>query len=263
MIQSIFGSYSLPVTVFEPTSADSLPPQRAMRTIHAQVLNQLGHEIVSGRLKVGSQLPPEEVLAASLGISKGGLREVTKALASKGMLSVRPRTGTIVTPRHSWVLFDPQVLDWHTSLPGAPMAEQLLELRLFVEPQASRLACTRASDNELEKIKSANDRMQQAFQRGEPGLDDFLAADLEFHQTILSASGNELVGQLGRLFAGALRRGFDLTFHVDGSVARSLPLHAEIADAIAARSSDRAERASRNLLLSTSQELQNAERSAL
>jgi DNA-binding FadR family transcriptional regulator len=238
-----------------PTNARPFQPTR---TLHAQVLDHLGLEIVSGKLEVGHQLPPEDALAAELGISKGGLREVIKALASKGMISVRPRTGTIVNPRHEWVLFDPQVLDWHTSLRGVPLAAELLELRLFVEPQASRLACIRASNVEIEKVAQAYERMDRSFHRGTAGLDDFLAADLEFHQALLNASGNELIGQLGRLFAGVLRNGFDMTFHVDGSVERSLPLHKEISDAIVDRDSGRAERASLSLLMSTSEELKNA-----
>ncbi|CAN5333427.1 FCD domain-containing protein [soil metagenome] len=243
----------------EPVTAHPFQPTR---TLHAQVLDHLGLEIVSGKLDVGHQLPPEDALAAELGISKGGLREVIKALASKGMISVRPRTGTVVNPRHEWVLFDPQVLDWHTSLRGAPLAAQLLQLRLFVEPQASRLACTQATDAEIGKVAQAYERMDQSFSEGASGLDDFLAADLEFHQALLNASGNELIGQLGRLFAGVLRNGFDMTFHVDGSVERSLPLHKEISDAIVDRDPERAERASLNLLITTSEELKNAEEAA-
>jgi DNA-binding FadR family transcriptional regulator len=248
---SISSAWPITETPFQPT-----------RTLHAQVLDHLGLEIASGKLEVGHQLPPEDALAAELGISKGGLREVIKALASKGMISVRPRTGTVVNPRHEWVLFDPQVLDWHTSLRGVPLAADLLELRLFVEPQASRLACMRASNAEIQKMAQAYERMDRSFHLGASGLEEFLAADLEFHQALLNASGNELIGQLGRLFAGVLRNGFDMTFHVGGSVERSLPLHKEVSDAIVDRDAERAERASLNLLMSTSEELKNAEGTA-
>lgn len=231
------------------------PVTRRLRTLHHQVVDELGRRLVSGDVPEGTQLPPEAALAAEFGISKGGLREVIKALSAKGLVSARPRIGTTVNPRSLWNLLDPQVLDWHTQLSGAPLTEQLLELRLIVEPEAARLACERADDAALEQMVAAANRMRAAAALGNQGREEFVAADLVFHQTLLQASGNDLIAQLARLLSGAFRQGFDVTFDLEGSVARSLPLHASVARAMQKRDPAASATAARKLLLETTKAL--------
>src|ERR687887_2413283 len=53
--------------------------------------------IQSGRLPPGSKLPPEQQLAAELGMSRSPMREAVKALAVARVLEVRRGDGTYVT----------------------------------------------------------------------------------------------------------------------------------------------------------------------
>jgi DNA-binding FadR family transcriptional regulator len=57
---------------------------------------------MSGRIRPGEGLPNTQDLSAELGVSRSALREAIKVLGAKGMLEVRPRTGTRVLPRSSW-----------------------------------------------------------------------------------------------------------------------------------------------------------------
>ena len=76
------------------------------------VLTTLGREIAQDLIPVGTTLPPEPELEARFGVGRGVEREAIKTLAAKGLVSVRPRHGTQVLPRHEWSLLDRDVLSW-------------------------------------------------------------------------------------------------------------------------------------------------------
>ena len=69
------------------------------RTLPDMVVEQLGQRIVRGDFTRRGGLPTEPQLSAELGISRNVLREAIKVLASKGLLEVRPKTGTRVRAR--------------------------------------------------------------------------------------------------------------------------------------------------------------------
>lgn len=227
-----------------------------VRTMHGQVVNELGARIVAGHYPVGAQLPAEDRLAGELGVSKGGLREVLKALAAKGLVRLRPRLGTVVRPRSEWNLFDPQVIDWHYQAPDSSLTEQLLELRLMVEPEAARLFCQRACGQCRAELTAASEAMRAAATRREAGREDFLAADVAFHRVLLQASGNEFAAQLARLLEAPLRLAFDITFPLPGAIEHTAPLHAAVAAAAAAPDPDAAADNARAIILGTMTALQ-------
>ncbi len=70
---------------------------RDRRPLYVQAIEALTEMIVSGRLKTGSQLPPEEELAGQLGISRSTLREALGHLETRGYIARRQGIGTFVT----------------------------------------------------------------------------------------------------------------------------------------------------------------------
>src|SRR5205807_5095145 len=121
------------------------PPLGQHRTMHGRVVEWIGLRIVSGEFADGSQLPNEAELAARLNVSRGGVREAVKALAAKGLVEPRPRLGTRVLPRPEWNLMDREVISWHGGVGATEFLNDLLELRLMVEPGTAALAAERAS----------------------------------------------------------------------------------------------------------------------
>ncbi|OGV39424.1 MAG: hypothetical protein A2020_09370 [Lentisphaerae bacterium GWF2_45_14] len=59
-------------------------------------LSLLRSEIVSGKYRSGTFLPPERTLAESLGISRGTLRKILKELHNESLLRVNPGKGAYV-----------------------------------------------------------------------------------------------------------------------------------------------------------------------
>jgi DNA-binding FadR family transcriptional regulator len=75
------------------------------------LLDSLGRKIVTGSYD-RRPFPTEAQLADEYAVSRSVTREAVKMLTAKGLLSARPRQGTIVLPRASWNLFDADVLHW-------------------------------------------------------------------------------------------------------------------------------------------------------
>jgi DNA-binding FadR family transcriptional regulator len=221
------------------------------RTIHGRVVEWLGRRIVSGELSHGSQLPNETELAAQLKVSRGGVREAVKALAAKGLVEPRPRLGTRVLPREQWNLMDREVLRWHGQLADVDFLQDLLELRLMVEPGAAQLAAERATAEQLAALEGAYRQMAAHPPELPEGEEVFVEADLTFHLTLLKASGNQLIEQLGRLLEASLRHGLEASSHAPVGVAATLPLHHAVLSAVRAHRPVASSRAMKRLIETT------------
>ena len=71
-------------------------------------------------------------------------------------------------------------------------AKDLFEMRLIFEPATVALACSRATDEELEQIVKKGRRVEQVAAEG----GDWPLADQEFHWAIIKASHNEYMRRL-------------------------------------------------------------------
>ncbi|WP_372349584.1 FadR/GntR family transcriptional regulator [Streptomyces sp. KL116D] len=202
------------------------------RTGHQQIVDALGRRIVGGDFPVGEALPVEDRLAAELGVSRGALREAVKALAAKGMLATRPRTGTRVLPADRWNHLDRDVLAWQQECDPRQLLRETGELRRIVEPEAARLAARHRRPDQLDALRDALAAMEEAEARGDRAA--YVEADTVFHRTLLAAGGNRLLGSLGRAIDVALRHHFAISAQTPGAVASSLPGHRAVLDAVAA-----------------------------
>jgi DNA-binding FadR family transcriptional regulator len=212
---------------------------------------------VSGELRPGDPLPPEDELTADISVSRTVLREAVRVLAAKGLVQARPKTGTRVRERSEWNILDPDVLSWRTeALHDQKLYEETTEVRLAIEPLAARLAATRASDDEVAAITEAYAGMES----GVGERDAYLAADLEFHSRILGSCHNELLEHLGRVLRAVLRATFMLTTSPSRSRRRALPLHRAILDGIVAGDEDAAENAAKILIADTAADIRRLAR---
>jgi DNA-binding FadR family transcriptional regulator len=174
-------------------------------------------------------------------VSRITIRETMKSLSAKGMLEVRRRYGTIVLPRSQWQLFDPDVITWRaragTLDPG--LIEDLMELRLIIEPNAAKLAAKRATDDDRKAVR----RAYKAMERAVAGHGEYVPADLAFHGAILTACHNQFVQQMQNALSAILRTSFELSSEIAGGPARSLPMHEALCIAIEQGDPEAAEQA--------------------
>jgi GntR family transcriptional regulator, galactonate operon transcriptional repressor len=198
---------------------------------------------MSGRIRPGEGLPNTQDLSAELGVSRSALREAIKVLGAKGMLEVKPRTGTRVLPRSRWNLMDPELLGWCGPSLDPDLVRSLLECRQLIEPGAAALAAQRASTAQLATIEAALERMAQA-----PSLDERVEADLDFHVAVLRASGNLFLAQWGLTVSSVLLAAFRLSTGASNSYDVAFSAHRDIVEAIRLRDSGGADRGMRAVL---------------
>jgi len=222
------------------------------RGLHGEVVHTIGLQILRGELEPGDPLPAEEALSVDQSVSRTVLREAIRVLAAKGLVQARPKTGTRVRPRAEWNVLDPDVLAWRVEAgPDGALYEQVTEVRFGIEPQAARLSATRATDEEIAGIREAFETMES----GVKNQAVYLAGDLLFHEQILTASHNELLGHLGTVLRAVFRTMFEYTTTSQTSRRRAIPLHGAIIDRIAARDPDAAEQAMRTLIGDTAADI--------
>lgn len=200
----------------------------ARRSVHGQIVEELGRLIVAGAVPPGGVLPSEGEYGAKLAVSRTSVREAIKMLAGKGLVESRPKTGTRVRPRSEWNMLDPDVTAWAFRSSGnRAYVRAFFEFRQIIEPAAAERAALRRGAEDLVRMREGLEGMTSASSR-----DEWIGPDLMFHQAILTATGNDLLISLGHLLKPALARSFFIA-NVEAERRRaSVPLHAAIYRAI-------------------------------
>ncbi|HEX8554137.1 MAG TPA: FadR/GntR family transcriptional regulator [Sphingomonas sp.] len=215
----------------------------AGRNLTHGMLDMLGKAIVTGRYEQ-RPFPTEAEIAKSHGVSRSVTREAVKMLTAKGLVSARPRQGTVVQPAANWNLFDPDVLRWLLERKfSVELLKQFNQLRVAIEPEAAALAAQVHSTGAIAAIRAGLAAMEAA----EAGQGDPLDADIAFHVAILRASENPFFAQFQATVATALRTSIRFTNQINGRSA-NIPHHAAVADAIARRDPDGARVAMRRII---------------
>jgi GntR family galactonate operon transcriptional repressor len=215
------------------------------RGLHGRVVHELGKRIVTGTIPPGEVFPPEDELGGELGVSRSVVREAIKVLMSKGLVEVRPKTGTRARPRRSWHLLDPDVVSWEfEGLERYEDLRELAEVRATVEPSAARLAAQRRTDDDLADIEAHCRRMASA--GAEPLA--FHAAELDFHVAVVRASRNTLLSHMAAVMRVALEATASQRPIVPDPTGDGLVEYKAVLEAIRSEDPTEAERAMRSLL---------------
>jgi DNA-binding FadR family transcriptional regulator len=130
------------------------------KSMHGRIVQDLGMDIVGGKVAPGERLPAEVLLCETYGVSRPVLREATRVLVAKGLVVSKPRVGSVVRPRADWHMLDPDVLYWTlSSVPEGDFFRSLLTVRRIIEPAAAALAATSGNGEDLARIEAASMRM--------------------------------------------------------------------------------------------------------
>src|SRR5450755_4421700 len=223
------------------TSPGSTPKTRgkALR-LHGTIARKLGILIVSGKYRPGDLLGGEITSSEQLKVSRTAYREAVRILAAKGLVDARPKVGTRINPRNLWHLLDPDVLDWmFESEPDLVLLDSLFELRNVVESAAAGFAAQRRTAAHLQGTRSAIAGMATHTLATEQGRQ----ADLDFHTTLLLATGNPFIISLANGVRAAVRATTIYKQRKQPLRRDPLPDHLRVFEAIAAKESAKAQEA--------------------
>lgn len=221
--------------------------------IHQQIVRELAVRILSGDVQPGEVLSTEDIASAEMDVSRTAYREAVKVLSAKGFLESRPKVGTRVRKKVNWNMLDPDVIGWRSEIESTSgFVDELFEFRLIIEPEAARLAACKARPAQIETIENAVSLMAET----EASTRENFEADFAFHNGILQASCNELLGSLGHVVESLLLTSFELSAQRKGARENSVPLHREVLIQISNRDEEKAKAAMTTLLTSARGDLE-------
>ena len=196
-------------------------------------LNEKAYEFIVRKLSTGELKPGQKLsepsLAKACGVSRTPMREAVRRLVEEGVLYQIIKSGTYVTGF------------------GAKDVSDAYEIRSVIESAMLEEAVDQLSKKDLVALKSDCDHMHAAIvamrkakmsvMTGKPER-DFLAADIDFHLTLLRASGNSLAE---KIIVNAYRRNQFFGTHSHQRtlehVASAWKFHCEILKACRSRNS--------------------------
>lgn len=210
----------------------------AKRKLSSQIVEDILRQISQGEISEGSVLPPESALCASFGVSRSVAREALSSLAAKGFIRISQGAASVVAPRHSWNILDP---DFLRVTGGREYLEELQEAREQLEPRIAALAAERASAESLAAIRALADAMQEETEDAQTHAD----LDIRFHEAIAAATGNAV---LYSLHHSLVQLGYVMRVvnaEVPGAIHRAAQWHSHIVAALESRDPNAAEAAMR------------------
>lgn len=145
--------------------------------------------ILTGKLAIGQRLPPERELAVQLGVSRPVVHEGLLDLAVKGLVTMKPRSGTVVNDyrkQGSLVMLE-SIFNFRRGNLDPELMRSLLGVRLLMEVETARLASLNRSKDQARSLQDILAREEDTDVRDIEGLSSL---DFEFHQLIALASGN-------------------------------------------------------------------------
>ncbi|HKS92386.1 MAG TPA: FadR/GntR family transcriptional regulator [Tepidiformaceae bacterium] len=201
------------------------------RNVTQQAIAQLRELVLSGAYRPGERLPSERDLQEALGVSRTVIRECLRGLEALDLVVVRHGSGVFVAE----------------GLPGSGQpatlpfrlktAQELIEVRLMVEPYIAAYAALRATPAELERLRSDVERF-----RAEIGVVKRPPTDLRFHLDLCRAVHNRSLLVIFQWIIDFYAK--------SGQVpnAKDVTDHAEICEAVHRRDGDAANAAMRRHL---------------
>ncbi|MTI82108.1 MAG: GntR family transcriptional regulator [Firmicutes bacterium] len=212
-----------------PIKLDNYKPLREI------VFETLREAIIKGNLNPGERLM-EIQLAEEMGVSRTPVREAIRKLELDGLVVMVPRKGAYVA--------------------GISMKDivDVLEVRAALDALAARLAAERITDDELDKLEKSIVSISEVSDG--KNLDEVVARDTGFHETIYEASRNKKLVQFITHLKEQLQRFRSTSLSIPGRTKEALEEHKQIVEALSERNAELASQLAY-------QHIENAENSML
>lgn len=164
-----------------------------------EVIEKLLKEIYLGNIVSHGKLPPERLIAQSLGENRTIVREALIALEAMGVIDIRERQGIYLSSREENAIKTTlnKIRDW-----PADVLSRVMEVRQILEPAAAALSATRRNDEDVQKLRDcltnmrevANDDSEEAHRAG-------AYWNTIYHTIIVSSTDNTY---LARIYEGMM-----------------------------------------------------------
>jgi DNA-binding GntR family transcriptional regulator len=193
-----------------------------------QVVHLLRDAILGGELVPGERIV-ESRIARQLKISQAPVREALTVLERQGLVVKVHHRGTFVSRLHGREL------------------RELFTLRAVLDAFSARLAASRATAKDIDRLRSLLARMKTAEEADD--LVSLTDAHLQLHEAIYRLSGHQLLVDIFAQIHPRMALALIFAENLFSSEGREADCHIPLIDAIAARNPERAEAVARELAL--------------
>ncbi|MDR2610749.1 MAG: GntR family transcriptional regulator [Clostridiales Family XIII bacterium] len=165
-------------------------PKLASPSLRELFVQQLVEMILSGKLSVGEQLPPERDLAQSMQVSRSVINGGISDLERKGFLTVKPRVGAFVADYRKEGNMETliSIMNYNGGRFRDAEIRSILEVRIALDTLAVQLLIPHITDEEIESLRQNIESIRTATSGSE-------AADaaFAFQHELAVRSGNTLI----------------------------------------------------------------------
>lgn len=207
----------------------------------------LRDSILRGEIAEGDALPSERDLVTQTGLSRGAVREALRTLSVEGLVQTRHGRfgGSVVTLPGK----DSMSTVVNRFVQGRRLPLRTLqETREVLEPFLARLAAERRSEENLAELKALHAQLQGAIDN----FKEFAAVNVQWHNAVAKASGNELLAALLYSISHGVHVATSSEEYDTAETRKQvIHVHSRVNDAIEARNPELAEASMRHHMLAT------------
>ncbi|MEG1012124.1 MAG: FadR/GntR family transcriptional regulator [Ruthenibacterium sp.] len=159
------------------------------QTLSSKAAAQILVLIQQGNYAVGDKLPTEAQLVQQVGVGRNTVREALRILASRNIILIRQGSGCFLSEKKG-VSEDP--LGLALMCDRRKLAEDLMQIRLVIEPEIASLAAQNATDDDVQCLQCLWEELEGLARRGE----DFSQNDQRFHSQLAQCTHNQVISKL-------------------------------------------------------------------
>lgn len=223
--------------------------KRLKRMSVAEEANIIIKELIAN-MEVGEQIPTETELQKTTGISRQIIREALINLQAEGYVEIRRGKGTFVIDKEE---FDrKRFFEWFQN--NKFEIQELIEVRMAIEPFATKLATKRITNEEIKQLVESCERLPDLIKFGD--VNEIVKEDENFHNIIINASRNEGMKLIYNSFITSLQSYRSKAFSPPANSSLVIEAHKSIVMAIKDRDPDKAADAMLNHIIESKKDIE-------
>lgn len=208
-----------------------------------RVVKSIEQQILSGRLAVGTKLPPEREFSEALGVSRPVVREAVRILTTRGQLETKHGVGTTVCSMDRNQIVKSLTLFLRSRGEVIDLTH-LHQVRSILEVECAGVAAEHRNQADVENLTS----ICIAMEKESNDATTFSSLDHEFHRALSETTHNPLLALLLDTVHGMMAEVRSMIISQKDLSERVMPTHRSILASVAAGDAERAREAMREHL---------------
>ncbi|MCJ8008393.1 FadR/GntR family transcriptional regulator [Lederbergia wuyishanensis] len=164
------------------------------QTLSEVVSERIKSYISENKCQPGDRLPTEKEIIETLGVSRTIVREALKTLQSQGIIEIKQGLGIFVKEIKIQSILR-KISPFLTI--DKKKFKEVIDTRIILELGAISLAIEHYDTEKLERMSFWNEALLEKAKRGEKPKNE----DLNFHRSLIKATGNETFVQLSSIIS--------------------------------------------------------------